>query len=208
MGHRFLEIMGTPSVRAARAAQGSTGAYVRLEGGPPTHDRLGPAEAAFIAARDSAYVATVSQDGWPYIQHRGGTAGFLLVLDDRRVAFAELRGNRQYLTLGNITADSRVALFLMDYPGRRRLKLLGRMAVGAAEDAALAPLRAANPRAERILVVSVEAFDWNCPQHITPRFTEAEVTAAVAPLRRQLQALEAENRALRQGLDPKEQPSP
>jgi predicted pyridoxine 5'-phosphate oxidase superfamily flavin-nucleotide-binding protein len=201
MGHRFLEITGTPSVKAARAAQGSAGAYVRHEGGPDTHDRLGPAEAAFIAARDSAYVASVSETGWPYIQHRGGPPGFLLPLDDRRIAFADLRGNRQYLTLGNIAADSRVALFLMDYPNRRRLKLLGHMVVGEAGDPALEPLRAASPRAERILVVTVEAFDWNCPQHITPRFTEAEVTAAVAPLRRRLVELEAENESLRQRLD-------
>ncbi len=207
MGRRFLDIMGTPSIRAARAAQGSAGADARREGGPHTHDRLGPAEAAFIAARDSAYVASASEEGWPYIQHRGGPTGFLLPLDDRRIAFADLRGNRQYLTLGNITADGRVALFLMDYPNRRRLKLLGRMAVGAEGDGALAPLRAANPRAERILVVSVEAYDWNCPQHITPRFSEAEVSAAVAPLRRQLAALEAENRALRHSLNPIQEPT-
>jgi predicted pyridoxine 5'-phosphate oxidase superfamily flavin-nucleotide-binding protein len=198
MGHRFLDITGTPSVRAARAAQGSAGAYARHEGGPDTHDRLGSAEAAFIAARDSAYIASVSETGWPYIQHRGGPVGFLRPLDDRRIAFADLRGNRQYLTLGNIAADSRVALFLMDYPNRRRLKLLGRMAVGEAGDPALDALLAAFPRAERVLLVTVEAFDWNCPQHITPRFTETEVTAAVAPLRQRLEALEAENARLRQ----------
>jgi predicted pyridoxine 5'-phosphate oxidase superfamily flavin-nucleotide-binding protein len=197
MGHHFLDITGTPSVRAARAAQGSAGAYARHEGGPDTHDRLGPAEAAFIAARDSAYIASVSETGWPYIQHRGGPVGFLRPLDERRIAFADLRGNRQYLTLGNIAADSRVALFLMDYPNRRRLKLLGRMAVGEAGDPALDALLAAFPRAERILLVTVEAFDWNCPQYITPRFTEAEVMAAVAPLRQRLEALEAENASLR-----------
>jgi hypothetical protein len=208
MGHRFLDIMGTPAIQAARAAQGSDAAYARLADGPDTHDRLGVTEASFIASRDSAYVASVSEAGWPYIQHRGGPTGFLRPLDDRRIAFADLRGNRQYLTLGNITADSRVALFLMDYPNRRRLKLLGRMAVGAADDAALAPLRAANPRAERILVITVEAFDWNCPQHITPRFTEAEIAAAFAPMRAQLAALEAENRALRHRLHAIEGPSP
>ncbi|WP_198368642.1 pyridoxamine 5'-phosphate oxidase family protein [Roseomonas rosulenta] len=207
MGHRFLEITGTPSVRAARAAQGSAATYARFEGGPDTHDQLGSAEAGFIAARDSAYIASVSETGWPYIQHRGGPPGFLLPLDDRRIAFADLRGNRQYLTLGNIAADSRVALFLMDYANRRRLKLLGRMEVGASEDASLAPLFAAARRAERILVVTVEAFDWNCPQHITPRFTEAEVTAGVAPLRRQIEELEAENRTLRQGLNPAQEPA-
>jgi predicted pyridoxine 5'-phosphate oxidase superfamily flavin-nucleotide-binding protein len=207
MGHRFLEITGTPSVRAARAAQGSAGAYARFEGGPDSHDRLGAAEAAFIAARDSAYIASVSETGWPYIQHRGGAPGFLLPLDDRRIAFADLRGNRQYLTLGNIAADSRVALFLMDYPNRRRLKLLGRMEVGAAGDPALARLRAASPRAERILVVTLDAFDWNCPQHITPRFTEAELSVALAPLRRRLEALEAENRTLRQHLAAIQEPT-
>ncbi len=205
MGHRFLDIMGTASVRAARAANGSGSAYARHDAGPDTHDQLGPDEAAFIAARDSFYLASVSETGWPYVQHRGGPPGFLVLLPDGRIAFADLRGNRQYLTLGNVAADGRVALFLMDYPNRRRLKLLGRMAVGAADDAALAPLRTV-ARAERVMVINVEAFDWNCPQYITPRFTEAEIFEAFAPLRQQVATLEAENRALRHRLSLIEEP--
>jgi hypothetical protein len=193
MGHRFLDIAATPAVKAAQLAEGSRAAYARLEGGAPHHDRLGPAEAAFIAARDSFYMATVSETGWPYIQHRGGPPGFLQVLDDRTLSFADLRGNRQYLSLGNLAGNDRVSLFLMDYPRRRRLKILGRAT-------ALPP--PAEPDAERVFRIAVEAFDWNCPQHITPRLTEAELAEALQPVRAELARLEAENRALRSRLQP------
>ncbi|MBU8537845.1 pyridoxamine 5'-phosphate oxidase family protein [Falsiroseomonas tokyonensis] len=201
MGHRFLELATSPAARAAQAAQGSRAAYARMEGGQALFDQLGPREAAFIAARDSFYIASVNPDGWPYVQHRGGPPGFLKVLDDRRLGFADLAGNKQYLTLGNVATEDRVALFLMDYPNRRRLKLLGRMhAVDLAADAALAD-RLALPeypaRIERGFVIVVEALDWNCPQHITPRFTEAELAEGLAPIRHRLEALERENEALR-----------
>uniref|UniRef100_UPI002FC94689 pyridoxamine 5'-phosphate oxidase family protein n=1 Tax=Bosea sp. (in: a-proteobacteria) TaxID=1871050 RepID=UPI002FC94689 len=126
MTHRFLEIATTPAVRAAQQAQGSRRAYARQEEGALHHDRLGGSEAAFIAARDSFYMASVSETGWPYLQHRGGPAGFLRVLDETTLGFADLRGNRQYLSLGNLTVDDRVCLFLMDYGNRARLKLFGR----------------------------------------------------------------------------------
>ncbi|MDX2089803.1 MAG: pyridoxamine 5'-phosphate oxidase family protein [Kofleriaceae bacterium] len=196
MGHRFLEITGTPSVKAAQAAHGSRAIYAKFDGGAATHDRLGPAEADFIAARDSFYLASVSETGGPYIQHRGGPPGFIQVVDERHLRFPDYRGNRQYITLGNTAADPRVALFLMDYPNRSRLKLLGRLSVADGEDVGTA----ARAKVERYLVVEVEAFDWNCPQHITPRFTEAELVEALAPMRQRLDELEAENARLRRRL--------
>ena len=195
MGHRFAELAFTDRVKGVQEMQGSRGSYGRFEGGEAHHDRLGPAEAMFLAARDSLYMATVGETGWPYVQHRGGPPGFLKVLDERTVGFADFRGNRQYVSVGNLLGDDRVSLILVDYPNRRRLKILGRArAVTAEEDpVTLERLEVAGYRAkvERGLVVAVEAFDWNCPQHITPRFTEAEVAAAVAPLRARIAELEA-----------------
>lgn len=206
MINRFLEIATTPSVKAAQEANHSRAAYARMEAGEVVHDRLTAAEAAFIAARDSFYMASVSETGWPYLQHRGGPPGFLKVLDEQTLGFADFRGNRQYLSLGNLAVDDRVALFLMDYAGRRRLKILGHAtAHDLATDAELAG-RLALPgyRAvpERAFLIRVEGFDWNCPQHITPRFTEAEVKGAVTALRERIDELEAENRDLRQRLRP------
>ncbi len=129
MSSHFLNIANTPSVKAAQARHGSRAVYARHDAGSSDEDPLGPAEAAFIAARDSFYMATVSETGWPYIQHRGGPAGFLKVLDPHTLGFADFRGNRQYLTLGNSAVNPKVSLFLMDYPNRRRLKILGRLSV-------------------------------------------------------------------------------
>jgi predicted pyridoxine 5'-phosphate oxidase superfamily flavin-nucleotide-binding protein len=201
MALRFAELMFTPAVKAEQERLGSRASYARVERPEaPARDRLGPAEAAFIAARDSFYVASVGETGWPYIQHRGGPPGFLKVLDDRTLGFADFRGNRQYVSLGNLKGDDRVALFLMDYPHRRRLKLLGhaREVDATTEPELLA--RLADPgygaTVERGIVITLEGFDWNCPQHITPRFTEAEVQAAAAPLLERLHAVEAERDAL------------
>lgn len=200
MAYDFLDRLATPGVLAAREANGVGGLWETLAG-----DRASEAfterEAAFIAARDSFYLASVSQTGWPYIQHRGGPPGFLRVLDTTTLGFADYRGNRQYLSLGNIADDDRVALFLMDYPYRRRLKILAHMrAHDLAADPALAA-RLATPGyravAERGFTLRLEAFDWNCPQHILPRYTAAELEAATAPLHARLQALEAENARLR-----------
>lgn len=203
MTRRFLDITATPAVIDARKALGSFAAY----DGPPAgdaRDLLTDDEADFIAARDSFYLASRSETGWPYVQHRGGPPGFLKVLDATTLAFADFRGNRQYLSLGNVAADDRIALILMDYPNRRRLKVLGRMAARDLSDDADLAARLALPdyrgRAERAFVIQVEAFDWNCPQHITPRFTLAEIDAATAPLRQRLSALEAENQILRDRL--------
>ena len=206
MGHRFLEIAATPAVKAAQARNGSCKAYARLEEGPPTHDRLTEAEADFIVSRDSFYLASVSEMGWPYIQHRGGSPGFLKVLDEKTLAFADFRGNRQYISIGNIAGNDRVALFLMDYPRRTRLKVLGRMSVLDPDVNPDAMSKLVDPtygaKVERALLIQVEAFDWNCPQHITPRFSEAELEAALEPVKRRLADLEAENRALKAALSP------
>ncbi|SFD05020.1 hypothetical protein SAMN05428997_116116 [Bosea sp. CRIB-10] len=201
MTHRFLEIATTPAVKAAQEAQGSRRSYARQEEGEPHHDRLGEAEAGFIAARDSFYLASVSETGWPYLQHRGGPEGFLRVLDETTLGFADLRGNRQYLSLGNLMADDRLCLFLMDYGHRARLKIFGRASF---HDLAVEPelaqrLIVPDYRAvpERGVTIKVEAFDWNCPQHITPRFSEAELAPALAPVRRRMEELEIENARLR-----------
>jgi predicted pyridoxine 5'-phosphate oxidase superfamily flavin-nucleotide-binding protein len=200
MGYDFLDIAVTPSVRAAQAANGADALWSGQDIDRPS-DRFTPAEAAFIAQRDSLYLASVSETGWPYVQHRGGPPGFVRLLDDRTLAFADFRGNRQYISLGNLAANDRVAMILMDYPNRARLKIYGRLtSVALAADPALAEAVAAQGyrgRPERILKVALEAFDWNCPQHITPRFTSAELEGALAPERARLTELEAENRDLR-----------
>lgn len=200
MAYGFLDIAATPSVKAAQAENGSLDLW-STAGKNRAFDRFGDAEAAFIASRDSFYMATVSQTGWPYLQHRGGPAGFLKVLDDKTLGFADFRGNRQYISLGNLKADDRVSLFLMDYPRRARLKIFARAEMqDLAADADLAE-RLALPgyraKVERAMLFHLEAFDWNCPQHITPRFTEAEISGAVEPVRQELRELKAENDRLR-----------
>lgn len=184
MGHKFAEVAFTPSVKRMQETMGSRRSYVRLEEGEAHHDKLGPNEAAFIADRDSIYMATVSETGWPYIQHRGGPRGFVRVLDQTRIGFADFSGNRQYVSVGNLAKDDRVALFLMDYPNRTRLKILGHTRqVGPEDTKTLERLTVADYRArvERGLVITVAAFDWNCPQHIMPRFTRGEFEAAMRP---------------------------
>lgn len=199
MSYGFLDIALTPSVRAAQAVMGSDHVWQDFKG-PRAFDRFTADEIGFIAARDSFYMASVSETGWPYVQHRGGPAGFLRVLDERTLGFADYRGNRQYISLGNLTADERVSLILMDYPGRRRMKIYARVEARDLDaDPALA-VRLATPgykgKAERGYVLHLEHFDWNCPQHIMPRFTEAEVEAATQPMRSRLEALETENAIL------------
>ena len=204
MPYGFLDIAITPSVRAAQAAMGAEGLWQDFKG-RRAFDRFTAAETTFIAARDSFYMATVSETGWPYVQHRGGPPGFLKQLDERTLAFADRRGNRQYISVGNLAADDRTCLFLMDYGRRARLKIYARAeAVALDADPELTRLVATpevRGRPERIVRLRLEAFDWNCQQHITPRFTEAEIGKAVQPLRERLARLEAENAALRSQLD-------
>ena len=127
MGHKFAEIAFTPTVKKAQEHSGSRRSYARLEDGDAHHDNLGSREMAFIADRDSFYMATVSETGWPYIQHRGGPPGFVRILDEKTIGFADFAGNRQYVSVGNLQSDDRVSLFFMDYPNQTRLKLLGRV---------------------------------------------------------------------------------
>jgi len=193
MGHKFAELAFTPKVKVAQEQNGSRRAYSRMEAAEDHHDVLGPNEAGFIAARDSFYMATVSETGWPYIQHRGGPAGFVRVLDEKTIGLADFRGNRQYVSVGNLQTEDRVSLFLMDYPNRARLKILGRARIVDANDKeTLQRLSMPEYKAqvERGILISIEAFDWNCPQHITPRFTLAEIEEGTAPLRQRIAELE------------------
>ena len=209
MSSRYLEIATTPSVAAAQEHYGSAAQWARMGARGHADDtgqsqRLGLPELDFIAGRDGFYLASVSETGWPYVQYRGGPAGFLTAVDAGTLGFADLRGNRQYITTGNVRANDRVSLFLMDYAHRRRLKIFGHMRIAdAADDPALAA-RLAVPdypgRVERLVLIAVEAFDWNCPQHITQRFTQTEIDAALVPVREELAALRRENERLRRAL--------
>jgi predicted pyridoxine 5'-phosphate oxidase superfamily flavin-nucleotide-binding protein len=204
MPYGFLDIAITPSVRDAQAKMGADHVWRDFKGNRK-FDRFGENEAAFIAERDSFYMATVSETGWPYVQHRGGPPGFLKLVDDRTLAFADYRGNRQYISTGNLAADDRACLFLMDYARRARLKIYVRVETLSLDDdpdlTALVAMPEYRAKIERIFRLRLEAFDWNCSQHITPRFTEGEVSVAVRPLRERLAELEAENAALRARLD-------
>ncbi|MDX2143683.1 MAG: pyridoxamine 5'-phosphate oxidase family protein [Rhodospirillaceae bacterium] len=195
MGHKFAEIAFSAEAKALQVQHGSRDSYARMEGGPDVNHLLSAREAEFIGARDSFYMATVGANGWPYVQHRGGPAGFVRVLDETTLGFADFRGNRQYVSVGNLATDDRVSLFFMDYAHRRRLKLLGRAVMVPTEDTGLlARLELPDYRArvERGILIKVEAFDWNCPQHITPRFTAAEIEQAAQPLHRRIAELEAQ----------------
>lgn len=177
MGHRFAELLFTETVLAEQQRFGSRSSYQPMLGGEDFNHRLSAAEARFIWARDSFYMASVSESGWPYVQHRGGAAGFVRILDDQTLGFADYSGNRQYVSLGNFKHNDRVALFFMDYPNRTRLKLLGRIRLVAANDLeTLATLEQDDFRApvERGYLIDIEGFDWNCPKYITPRFSAEE----------------------------------
>ena len=200
MTRSYLDIATTPSVAAAQERLGSR-AHNAESAERRVFTRFGAEEAAFIAARDSFYIATVSETGWPYIQHRGGPPGFLKVLGEKTLGVADFSGNRQYLTLGNLAASDKASLFLMDYLHQARMKLFVRArAVDLADDPDLAE-RLATPgyraRIERGFIFELEALDWNCRQHIVKRLTLPEVTGVVATLQERIAALEAENTALR-----------
>lgn len=195
MPKKFAEITFTPSVKAAQTRYGSRAANAGFELAEDPGDTLGMVETAFIEERDSFYQATVNEKGWPYVQHRGGPPGFLKVLDERTIGYADFRGNVQYLSVGNLADNDRISMLLMDYPNRRRLKIWARARlVHHDEDPDLiARLEVPTYRArvERGVVMSIEAIEWNCPQHIMPRFTEAEIEEAVTPLRNRIAELEA-----------------
>jgi len=200
MPYRFLDIAGTPGVKAAQAENGSRDFWEGFRGNRD-FTSLTEAERRFIAERDSFYMATTSESGWPYVQHRGGPRGFLRVLDEKTLGFADFRGNRQYISTGNLATNDRSALILMDYPGRRRLKIYARLeakSLAAEPDlAARLEMPGYGGVVERAFLLHLEAFDWNCPQHITPRFTEAELAEVLEPVRKRMEALERENGMLR-----------
>ena len=202
MGRRFAELAFTPLVKEQQRQHNSRHLYERVEQAPDLGDRLGEDEQEFVRERDGCYMASVSETGWPYVQYRGGEKGFLRVLDAHTLGFADLWGNRQYISTGNLKHDDRVTLFLMDYRAQSRLKIMGRARVyeGDAEARELIErLRVPSEKtpAERAILIHVEAFDWNCQQHITPRFTQEEMAALIDPMRRRMEALEAENQRLR-----------
>ena len=180
MTHRFADIAFTDSVKAAQESYGSRAQNKHLQNDFGPNDQLGEKEASFVARRDSLYLATVSESGWPYVQHRGGPVGFLKVLGPNKLGYADYRGNKQLISVGNVSNDDRCSLILMDYPNRRRLKILGHMRVVDANSVSPHVLEQVETpgyraRVERIVLIDVSAFDWNCPQHITQRYTEQDL---------------------------------
>ncbi|MBD9354786.1 pyridoxamine 5'-phosphate oxidase family protein [Methylomonas albis] len=200
MSRAFADICFTDSVRAAQHRYGSRDGNRGFETAADPRAELGETEQAFVAERDGFYQASVGEIGWPYVQFRGGRPGFLKVLDPRTLAYADVRGNRQYISVGNLDADGRVALILMDYAARRRLKIWGVARIvelGAADWPTALPAEAG---VERAIVIDVKAYDWNCPKHITPRFTEAQIQPRLTALQLEIERLQAENRQLRDAL--------
>lgn len=198
----FGDIVFTSNVKAEQERRGSRDAYAAMTA-RPAPDGLTAREASFIEARDSFYLASVTEDGWPYVQHRGGPAGFLKVIDTKTLGFADYRGNRQYVSTGNFVANDRASLFLMDYPNRARLKIIARARVEeAADNLALAAALGVEGggKVERLFLFDIEAFDWNCPQFITPRFTQTEIETAFGPKIAELEALKEENAKLKEAL--------
>lgn len=184
MSRAYYDIAFTPAVRSMQTRMGSRSTYAPLDHTDDRRDALTADEADFIHERDGFYQASVSESGWPYVQYRGGPAGFLKVLDGKTIGYADFRGNVQYISVGNLQGNDRVALMLMDYANQRRLKILGRARLVDRSDAPtlFAHLKMPNYRAsvERAVIITVEGYDWNCPQHITPRFTEAEINKRFA----------------------------
>jgi predicted pyridoxine 5'-phosphate oxidase superfamily flavin-nucleotide-binding protein len=201
MTNQFTKLAFTDAVKEIQELMGSRKGYARLEQGPIENDTLSQDEMEFIAARDSFYMASVSETGWPYIQHRGGPKGLLKVLSERQIAFADFSGNRQYISAGNISKNDRVAMILVDYPSRTRLKILGRAKnIDASSDPQLISSLSTpgyKAKIERAFVIDIEAFDWNCPQHIVPRWTAEEIQEGMMPLRQRIQDLEEELRQLK-----------
>jgi len=193
MAFKFHELAFTDSVRHAQEEYYGQSRPVRHVPGPDalTHDEI-----SFIQARDSFYMATVSETGWPYLQHRGGEVGFLRVLSPTQLAFADYKGNRQLISVGNLAVTDRVMLFLMDYPQRTRLKIMGHARL---EDARKHPelvAQLAEPevraQVERLFFIDVVSFDWNCNQHITPRYTLEDIKGIISPLQQRIAELEAQ----------------
>jgi len=195
MADKFLKITSTDSV--CRAQERYYGKSRRIDDAPE-RDAFTDEETSFVQSCDSFYMASISESGWPYIQHRGGMPGFLRVTSPTTLAFADYRGNRQLLSTGNLTANDRVALFLMDYPRRTRLKILGRARIEDAREHRELVMQISEPDmhgfTERLFLIDVISFDWNCPQHIKPRYTIEEIQEVVGPLQQRIVELEAQLR--------------
>jgi len=193
MAKKYMQIVLTPAVQ--RAQDKYFGKHQVVENAPEI-DPLTLDEVSFITSRDSFYMATVSETGWPYVQHRGGPPGFVKVLGPNLIGFADFKGNRQLISTGNLDVTDRVALFMMDYPNRTRLKLLGHARVLDAREHPelvdqLVP-EALRRKVERLFLIRVISYDWNCPQYITPRFTATEMENYAAPLKARIAELEAQ----------------
>ena len=201
--HIASDVAFTPNVKAAQEQRGSRAMYRRMEEGEGWETTVTPELAEYIAERDSFYLATASADGQPYIQHRGGPKGFLRVMDETTLAFVDFAGNRQYITAGNLAENDRAFLFLMDYERRRRIKIWGRARVVEGDDALIAKLMppGAKARGERVIVLEIAAWDVNCPQHIPQKLGAMDVRATVESLKKRIATLEAENAALKSGVD-------
>ncbi|OAB61065.1 pyridoxamine 5'-phosphate oxidase [Leptolyngbya valderiana BDU 20041] len=198
MARKFTQIAFTPAVKAIQNKYGSRETYARMEESGLENDTLIPHLAEFIEARDSFYIGTTNENGWPYIQFRGGPIGFLKVLDEKTLGFADFSGNGQYLSIGNLETSDRVFLFLMDYANRRRLKIWGRAKVECDRPDLVERLRVSGYRAnvERAIVIRVEAWDWNCPQHIPLKYSEEQVAEIMAPLQARIRELETQLESL------------
>lgn len=203
MAYGFMDVARTPAVRAAQAEMGADHLWSDFHG-HREFDRFTDQEAAFIAQQDTLYLASVSETGWPYVQHRGGPPGFLKMLDNQTLAFADYRGNRQYISTGNFKANDRACMILVDYPRRARLKIYVHVETLALDADAVLTNRVLDrdygAKPERIFRLRLQAFDWNCPQHINRRFTEPEIATVVQPLRERVEQLERENASLREQL--------
>lgn len=204
MAYAFGSLVFTPVVKELQERFGSRRQYERREGSGFQADRIGPSEAEFIAESDSFYMATIGNTGWPYVQHRGGPKGFLKVIDESTIAFADYRGNKQFISTGNLMTNDRVALILVNYPQQARLKFLGHVTVVDGPEAQEWIEKVRDPEypavIERVYVIRVEAADWNCQQHIKPRFTEEEIRTVLAPSERKMRKLEQENARLEKEL--------
>jgi hypothetical protein len=200
-----FDIVFTPAARRAQAERGSATGYARKkdEGFP---DRVTPELAAFIAEQDTAFLGTASADGAPYIQHRGGPKGFIKVVDEKTLGFADYRGNRQYITLGNLSENDRAFLFLIDFSRRQRIKLWGRARVVEDDDALIQKLfdQGYKTRPERVILFTIEAWNANCSQHITARLSAPEIEQLFASIQERIGVLQAENARLRGALAARE----
>ncbi len=204
MAYTFGSLVFTPVIKALQERYDSRRQYAKREASAFSQDGLGPAESDFLAECDRFYMASAGATGWPYVQHRGGPKGFLKVIDDHTIAFADYRGNRQFVSTGNLMTDDRVALILVDYPRQARLKFLGRVKILEGADSKEWIAKLHQPEydavAERVFLIHVDAFDWNCQQHITPRFTDEQIRQVLHPSEERMQELEKENQRLKSAM--------